>query len=107
MKEIKTLSEVKAVLQHNMLVMLFISQPNCSVCVSLLPQVKSLLHRFPNIIAVEINTEEIEEIAGEYLIFTVPAILLFVNGKEVLRKVRFVRMKELESDLTNFMQAIE
>ncbi|MFP3886093.1 thioredoxin family protein [Priestia filamentosa] len=43
-----------------------------------------------------VNAYEVEEIAAKYLILTAPTLLLFIDGKESLRTVRFVHFDELE-----------
>lgn len=99
---IQNINELKKQIAQNQIVFLYISKPNCSVCHSLYPQITSLLKKYSNIYAIHIDISDIPEIAGEYLIFSVPAILLFIHGREVMRKARFVPLKELESELEKF-----
>ena len=37
-----------------------------------------------------------QEIAGRYAVFTGPTILLFHNGKEILRESRFISLENIE-----------
>lgn len=46
-----------------------------------------------------VNADEVPDIAGHFSIFTVPVLLLFVEGKEMIRDARFVQMDRLESQL--------
>ncbi|WP_222120430.1 thioredoxin family protein, partial [Staphylococcus epidermidis] len=63
-----------------------------------------LLEEFPSIVSMQADADEIPEIAGKYSIFTVPALLLFVNGKESIRKARFVRIGELGRELEKIVE---
>lgn len=38
---------------------------------------------------------------------TIPAVLLFANGKEYHRQARFINMVELEEELRNPPQAVD
>ncbi|MBP1948573.1 thioredoxin-like negative regulator of GroEL [Virgibacillus litoralis] len=71
---------------------LFISRPNCSVCHGLLPQVKDLMEDYPAVKLGHVNADEVQEIAGSFTIFTVPVILVFVEGQEYVREARIVHM---------------
>lgn len=85
---------------------LYVSRTNCGVCHVILPQVKNLLKEFPLIQLGHINADDVEEIAGSLSIFTVPALLLFVDGKEVFREARFVQMQSLHEKISKIYHMI-
>jgi thiol-disulfide isomerase/thioredoxin len=90
--ELTSISQVDAFIAENHLAFLYISHNNCSVCHALLPQVKELMEKFPEIHLGHILTDDVEEIAGRFSVFTVPVLLLFVYGKEYVREARIVHM---------------
>lgn len=96
---LQTIAEVDEWIDENTLAFLYISQPNCSVCHGLLPQVKQLMENYPKIKTAHINTEHTPEIAGKLSIFTVPVLLLFVEGKEYIREARIVHMDLLKEKI--------
>ncbi|MBM7540332.1 thioredoxin family protein [Amphibacillus cookii] len=88
-----TLDTIKAVDQFingERLTFLYLSKSNCSVCISLLPQIENVLQRYPMIKSAYINIEQMPQLASRFQIFTVPVLLLFIDGKEYLRKARIV-----------------
>lgn len=91
-EELTSLDMVENFIHKHNLSFLYISRPNCSVCHALLPQVLELMDQFPSIQLGHINADTVEEIAGRYSIFTVPVLLLFVEGKEYLREARMVHI---------------
>ncbi|WP_175986678.1 thioredoxin family protein [Bacillus sp. Marseille-Q1617] len=107
MKEQHTLEDIKNTIEKENMVLLYISRPDCSVCHALLPQVKEVLKKYPGIEAVHADADEIPEIAGEYSIFTVPVLIVFVEGKEMMRKARFVPIDELDSGLSRLVTMLE
>jgi thioredoxin-like negative regulator of GroEL len=102
MKEIQELTSLEMVdrfISEHQLSFIYISKTNCSVCHALLPQVRELLNQFPLIQLGHINADDVEEIAGHFSIFTVPVLLLFADGKELLREARFVHLQTFEDKI--------
>lgn len=89
-KTLLTIGQVEDFIQKGKLSFLYISRTNCGVCHALLPQVKEVMTNFPLIELGYVNADDVEEIAGFLSIFTVPVLVLFVDGKEYLREARFV-----------------
>ncbi|WP_328515424.1 thioredoxin family protein [Halobacillus yeomjeoni] len=102
LKKLETMEQAQEVIQSQPLSLLYISQPNCSVCHSLLPQVEELLEDYPKISSIHLDAKEVPEVAGEFSVMTVPAILIFAEGKEMFRKARFVPVGELNMQLAKF-----
>ncbi|XXM74369.1 thioredoxin family protein [Lysinibacillus sphaericus] len=107
MKKQHTLEEIKNTVHSEKMVLLYVSRPSCSVCHALLPQVEELLKKYPGITSIHADAEEIPGIAGEYSIFTVPVLIVFIEGKEMMRKARFVPIDELDSGLSRMISAFE
>ncbi|WP_100331977.1 thioredoxin family protein [Bacillus xiapuensis] len=94
-----SLSVLRQQLADDKLALLYISRPSCSVCHAVLPQVEQLLTRYPRVQAYHVNADEMPEIAGEFSVFTIPAVIFFANGKEMFRKARFIPMDELDCQI--------
>lgn len=105
-RQLKTINEVKAFIQEHQLAFLYISQPNCSVCHGLLPQVEALLQRYPAIEVGHVDTNDVPEIAGLLSIFTIPVLLLFVDGKEHIREARIVHMDLLNEKIKKIYENV-
>ncbi|MBM7599714.1 thiol-disulfide isomerase/thioredoxin [Virgibacillus halotolerans] len=102
MRDFQTLTSlnmVESFIDKHPLAFLYISRPNCSVCHGLLPQVQELMMRYPDIHLAHIDVTEVPELAGKFSIFTVPVLLLFVDGKEYIREARIVHMQLLEDKI--------
>lgn len=107
MIELTSLTLVEEFIKDHQLSFLYVSRTNCGVCHALLPQLKSLLEEFPFIQLGYINADDVEEIAGRFSIFTVPALLLFVDGKEMIREARFVHMQALQEKISKIYNMID
>ncbi|MHA6252499.1 thioredoxin family protein [Oceanobacillus sp. CAU 1775] len=91
-EELHTIEAVDNFISNDPLTFVYISRTGCSVCHALLPQVEELMEKFPEIRLGHVNSAEVEEVAERFTVFAVPALLLFVEGKEYLREARIVHM---------------
>lgn len=107
MEEVHSLKAIHEKMETEKLLLLYISRPNCSVCHALLPQVEEMLKDFKSVKSIHADAEEIPEIAGEFSIFTVPVIIVFVDGKEMFRKARFVPIDELHSQISRLTEMLD
>jgi thioredoxin-like negative regulator of GroEL len=98
-EHLANMEEIDAFIESNELAFLYISRPDCSVCHALKPQVQTLLQNYPQIKCGHIDADETEAVAGKFSIFTVPVLLLFVEGKEYIREARIVHLDLLEEKL--------
>lgn len=103
-EEAQNIEDVQVFLKHNHFSLVYVSRPDCGVCHAVLPQVRELLTAFPEVKMMKVDAEKIPAVAGQFSVFTVPAILFFVEGKEMIRKARFVIMAELEEQIAQLVE---
>ncbi|PFG12571.1 thioredoxin family protein [Bacillus sp. es.036] len=102
-----TLEEAKEGIEQKRLYFLYLYGTNCSVCHALLPQVEDVLKDFPQITREKLNVHEIPEAAGAFSVFTIPVLLLYVNGKESIREARFVNIESFRSSLNRIVTLLD
>lgn len=91
-------------LQEAPLAIAYISMPNCSVCVSVKPQLIKRLGP-TGIPLLHFDAAALPEVAGSFQVLTAPAILLYAQGKEVDRQARFIDFNRLETEVKNYLAA--
>lgn len=106
-KELYSIEEIDTFISTNSLSFLYISSPGCSVCKGLWPQIQDLLGSYPKIKLAHIDTSNVEEVAGRFSVFTVPVLLLFIEGKEYIRKARIVHLDLLNKEINRILEAFE
>lgn len=62
----------------------------CSICKSTLPFLKASVKGFENFNVVEIYIDDNDAYRGKFMIFTVPTVMVYSDGKELLRESRFI-----------------
>jgi thiol-disulfide isomerase/thioredoxin len=103
----KKFKEIENFITQNKSVIIFVSGLNCAVCDAVFPRVEELIKEYPTFKLIHIKGNEVPDLLGQYQVFTVPAILFFFNGKEVARKVRFIREEDLIKEFERLSKFIE
>lgn len=81
-------------------VILYFTSQDCQVCKVLKPKVEQMVDtRFPRMNLHFIDAREERQTAAYFQVFTVPAILVFFEGKEYIRKSRNFSLLELEKEI--------
>ncbi len=78
------------------LVMIIAKTHTCSSCNTIYGMLETNLKQFNNIEIYDIFVDDIDRFRGEYLIFSVPTILIFSNGKEMLRESRYFNYSKID-----------
>lgn len=93
---------LKAIQPEQESVVLYFTTPSCGVCHAIFPRLEALLSAYPQKLY-KIDAQQFPELAGQHRVFTVPTILVFSDGKEVLRESRFIDFQKIQRvlDLMN------
>ena len=93
MNTIETLQET---IKENMAVMIYFSAPSCNVCHALKPKLlEAIEQNFEKFTIISVDTSKEQEIAAHYSVFTIPTVLVFLQGREFLRKSRHMSIEEV------------
>ncbi|PDY48640.1 thiol reductase thioredoxin [Bacillus pseudomycoides] len=96
------MEELIAYIEEQGRLLLFIKIENCGVCDVMLEKVNRLLKQYKNVGNIVVSLEDMKEISAKYLVFTAPTVLLFHQGKEILRESRFISLDNIERTLKMF-----
>ncbi|GAA6822806.1 thioredoxin family protein [Helicobacter pylori] len=99
-QELHSIEAFHNFIETHCLTVLHVMRDNCSVCHAVLPQVEDLVKEYDDVAFGVINQSEVEAIAGELSIFTVPVDIIYMDGKEMHRQGRFIDMQQLERQLS-------
>lgn len=102
MEAVYTIPQIDALKNENDMMLIYFSSESCGVCKSILPRLLMLLTKYPHVKAVRAELSDAPELAAACSIFTVPALILFVMGKESLREAEFISLTELEQALSKY-----
>jgi len=94
------LEEIQNIIKSEVGVLLYFSGENCNVCHALRPKFKELFDKeFPKIRQIYLDAHENPEISANFQVFSVPTMLVFLDGREFVREGRAVSMHQLQQKL--------
>lgn len=99
MEQITSYEQLEQDIREHVMLLAYFSGPDCGVCTAIKPKVLELLEAYPKIASRYIDVSTQNEAAAQHSIFTLPGILLFVQGKESIREARYVHMDGLRGQI--------
>lgn len=84
----------------------YLSKEECNVCSVTKPYFEELAKKYPQSTFTHIDLNINEDAKGYFSIFTIPAILVFSEEKELLREARFFNFSQIEEKLNRNYQMI-
>jgi thioredoxin 1 len=98
--EITNLTQIQNTTSTIKACLLYFYSDNCAPCISLRPKVREMIENdFPKMQLFFANSENYPEISAAYGVYANPTILVFFDGKEYLRKSKYVSVSELNQDI--------
>lgn len=96
----QTLENINNSILKNQALLVYFSAPSCGVCHALKPKLMEALDaNFEDFVVESVDISQNEDIAPHFGIFTIPTILVFLDGKEFLRKSRNMSIDEVIKEI--------
>jgi len=95
MQEIKSYQEVSDIINQD-LVMIIAKTHTCSTCTTINDIIAQNVKYIKELPVYYIYVDDIAEFRGEYTIFSVPTVLIFNEGKEILRESKFINFGKID-----------
>ena len=103
MNAISSLQEFQELVFQEPAVLFYCSTPTCGVCASIKPKVIKLMNEaFPKMKLFYVDTENLPELRGQLSVYSVPAILGYFQGKELIREARNFGIMELAQKIDRY-----
>jgi thiol-disulfide isomerase/thioredoxin len=102
MKTIENYSDVSNILNQD-LVMVVAKTHTCSTCQMIVPHLEKNVKYLDKFNQYQIFIDDIDQFRGEYVIFSVPTVLIYSNGKELLRESRFINIEKINRLLEAYL----
>lgn len=102
MNIIETYEEIQKLINNNKIVLIYFSGNTCGVCNIIKPKLEEILKSYPKVKNVQIDVEKSLKTSAAYDVFTVPAIIVFVEGKESIRTARYINLQEIDEKISRY-----
>ena len=107
MIHLTSISDIEHTIANNTLCLFYIKAPDCGVCNVMLDKVEKLADQYPQLASFYTDIMEEPLIAGRFLVYSGPTVLLLMEGKEVYRGVQFIDLEELAFNINRFLELSE
>lgn len=96
----QTIENIDNTIKENMAVMVYFSSPMCGVCHSLKPKLfEAIDANFDEFKIADVDISLSQDVAAHFSVFSIPTVLIFLDGKEFFRKSRNMSVNEVIKDI--------
>lgn len=103
MVHLTSIKDIEQTLADNRLCLFFIKAPDCGVCNVMFDRVGQLADIYPSLCSFYTDIREEPLIAGRFLVYSGPTVLLLMDGKEIYRGSQFIDMMDLEQKINRYL----
>ncbi len=97
---LRSVDELNGFLQQHPAAAVYFSGPDCGVCKVLKPKLLTLLQaQFPALALAEVDCAAAPELAAQQTVFSIPTLVVYFDGSELLRKARNFSPAQLADEL--------
>jgi thioredoxin 1 len=98
---VETLGEFEKISGMGGASLFYFSGKECGVCKVLKPKIEELFEdRFDKVDLWDIDIERSPELSAQLSIFTIPTVILFIDGKEFVRQSRSISISQLAENFS-------
>ena len=88
-------------------IVLYFKNDLCGPCLALRPKVEALIKsKFDKMDFEIVDTVKQPELSNAFNVFSNPTILVFFEGKEYIRKSKYVSLSELEKEVSRLYEMV-
>lgn len=99
-------TEIDKIIKKDIMSILYFSGSTCGACDVIRVKVESILKNYEEITMIEINGVLNKKLSAKYDVFSLPVLLLFIDGKESLRFGRNIDLLEFERNIDRYYNMI-
>ena len=104
MLHLTNINDIELTVKDNRLCLFYIKAPDCGVCNVMLDKVERLADSYTSLCSFYTDIREEPLIAGRFLVFSGPTVLLLMEGKEIYRASQFINLEELEQTINKYQE---
>ena len=107
MLHLTNINDIEQTLNDHRFCLFYVKAPDCGVCNVMLDKVGRMTGSHPKLEAFYTDITEEPLVAGRFLVYSGPTVLLLLDGKEVYRSSGFIDIMELERKIVQLEEVCE
>ena len=106
MKNIEIKEQIELEISNNEMVLLYFGNNTWGVSKDMKPKLEAIAKEYPKVNILSIDVNKYKEIAAYYEVFTIPAIILYIEGKQFIKEARHISLKEFRNKIDRYYNMI-
>lgn len=102
MIKVNNIDSINNEIKNNPMTILYFTGLDCGACEAIKFKVDKIVQNYNKIFAMELSGEEHLDIAAHFNVFSLPLLILYTEGKEVLRYGRSIDLLEFEKTIDRY-----
>lgn len=95
-----SLPDLQVQIRNHPAIAVLFGAPDCGICRVLTPKlIDALRNQLPRLAIEVVDASAQPDVAAQFGVFSVPTLLVFFQGKEILRKSRVMGVAEVVGDI--------
>lgn len=107
MEQVGRKEVVQSLIKSHKLCVVYFTGSECGACEVIKRKLEAILQRYLQVKSIEVNGAEHPEVAATYEGYTLPIMILFVEGKESVREGRHLDLLDFERKLQRYTEMME
>ena len=104
MEHLTNIQDIEQTMKDNRLCLFYIKAPDCGVCNVMLDKVERLADSYTSLCSFYTDIREEPLIAGRFLVYSGPTVVLLMEGKEIYRASQFINLEELKQTINKYLE---
>ena len=104
MEHLTNINDIELTVKDNRLCLFYIKAPDCGVCNVMHDKVERLADSYTSLCSFYTDIREEPLIAGRFLVYSGPTVLLLLEGKEIYRASQFINLEELKQTINKYQE---
>ncbi len=97
-----SIEAIEQLVKETDMALIYFGSESCGVCSVIKLKVEEILKDYQRIKSVQVDVEKSVKVSVAYNIFTIPAILVFIEGKEIIREARHISMQGINTTISRY-----
>lgn len=107
MNHLKNINDIEQTIIGHRLCLFYIKAPDCGVCNVMFDKIERMTESHTQLETFYTDITEEPLIAGRFLVYSGPTVLLLLDGKEVYRASGFIDIMELDRKIIQLEEVYE
>ena len=102
MKKYNNYDEISDLINNNQIVIVYFNGVSCGACEVIKVKIEKIIDKYPKIKSCEINGEDHLDVAASFDVFSLPLLLVYIDGKETIRIGKNIDLLEFENIINRY-----